>query len=147
MLRTSSQSQARIGIQENTEESLFVQRSTASSCNSHVKNYQHNTSFNKIETHGSKLSTKLNATFRLFYQNVNSLSTDYKSWKFSYKHNQLRNIWRQLDVDVFSLTETQVILMLQDRNYNVPDTLFQSDVFAVQISNNTRELIGKRQQG
>ena len=37
--------------------------------------------------------------------------------------------------------------MLLDRSYNIPDTRFQSNMFVAQISNNTRELIGKRQQG
>ena len=41
----------------------------------------------------------------------------------------------------------QVNLILLDRNYNIPNTLFQSDVFMAQMSNNTRELIEKRQQG
>ena len=36
--------------------------------------------------------------------------------------------------------------MLLDRNYNIPEILFQSNIFIAQISNNTRELIGKRQQ-
>ena len=146
MLRTSSQSQTRIGIQKSTAEILFAQMSTASSCNLCVKNYQDKISLNKIETHGSKLSTKSSAMFRLFCQSVNGLSTDCKSWKFSHKHNQLRKFWRKLDVDIISLTETKLNTILLDRNHNIPDKLFQNDVFVVQKSNSTIQLIGKTQQ-
>ena len=34
-----------------------------------------------------------------------------------------------------------------DSSYNISDTLFQSDSFIVNLTNNERELIGKRQQG
>ena len=49
-------------------------------------------------------------------------------------------------MDVISLMETQVNLLLLDRNYNIPDTLFQSNIYIAQMSNNTRELISKRQK-
>ena len=43
------------------------------------------------------------------------------------------------------ITETQVNLFLLDSSYNIPDTLFQSNSFIMNLTNNERELIGKRQ--
>ena len=52
-----------------------------------------------------------------------------------------------LDPDLISITKIQVNPILLDSSYNLPESLFQSELYVARLSNNSRELIGKRQQG
>ena len=47
---------------------------------------------------------------------------------------------------MIALTETQINPDLLDTSYNIPISLFQSDLHIVKMDNNQNELIGKRQQ-
>ena len=82
--------------------------------------------------------------FRVFYKNVNGLSTNHKSWRFSYKFRMLRRLWNVLDPDLISIIETQLNPDLLNFSYNIPESLFQLDLYIARLSNNSRELIGKR---
>ena len=104
----------------------------------------YNSSITNIPTYGSRLALKLNNTFRLYYENINSFSIDKKSWKFSYKYKYLKYLWRILDIDIISIVETQVNPLLLDSSYNLPETLFQSDSFTANLTNNERELIRRK---
>ena len=63
----------------------------------------------KIVTHDNQLSLKSNESIRLYFENVNGLSTS-KNGCESDKVKKLRYLWSKLEVDFISLTETQKIL-------------------------------------
>ena len=49
-----------------------------------------------------------------------------------------------LDPDLIAITKTQINPVLLDSSYNIPESLFQSDLYIARLSNNSRELIEKR---
>ena len=52
-----------------------------------------------------------------------------------------------MDPNLIAITETQINPVLLDSSFNIPELLFQSDLYVARLSNNSRELIGKHQQG
>jgi len=52
-----------------------------------------------------------------------------------------------LNVDLISITETQINLFLLDSVYNILHHLFIADSYYYILSNNSNKLIAKRQQG
>ena len=71
---------------------------------------------------------------------------DRNSWRFSYEYQTLKRLWQVFDPDLIAIKETQVNPALLDSLCNIPESLFQSDLYAARLSNNSRELIGKTQQ-
>ena len=134
-----SQSEARIEKVKLSVKSLRVHRKTTASIKS--------TPFNQIPTFGSPVSSKPPSSIRLYFENVNGLSTDVKSWKRNWKCKKLPYLWRRLNVDLMSLVETQAQPALLDATCNTPSTLFAHETHVTKLSNNSNELINKHQQG
>jgi len=53
----------------------------------------------------------------------------------------LQRLWNVLDPDLISITEMQLNPNLLDSSYNIPESLFKSDLYVARLSNNSREYI------
>ena len=133
---------AQSGIVNHTAQNLSFHTSSASSTKQ-IYNNIYNTPISKIPTVDSTLSAKSDDIVKVFYENVNGLSTNRASWQFSYKFRTLRQLWRVLDPNLIAITEIQINSALLNSSYNIPELLFQSDLYVARLSNNSRELIGK----
>ena len=78
MLPSQSQMQTRSGIVNNTAQSFSLYASSTGS-NQIVSNNIYNAPISRIPKIGSTFSQKLDSVFRVFYENVNGLSTNRKS--------------------------------------------------------------------
>ena len=104
------------------------------------------TSICKIKCIAIKLLCKPNDTIRLYFENANGLPTS-KSGCHSEKVSHLRQIWSKLNVDFTPLVKTQINPSLIPNKESSHATVFQNYADTSILSNNTNELIGRRQQG
>ena len=111
---------------------------------SDFNNNIYKTPISKISIISSNFSIKSDRIICIFYKNVNGLSMDRSSQRFLYKYRMLRQLQRVFDPDLIAIIVTQVNPFLLDSSYNIPEFLFQSDLYAARLSNNSKELIGKR---
>ena len=100
----------------------------------------------KIPIHGNLLSLKPKDTLRLYFENVNGLPTNNSGCK-SDKVKKLRHLWSKLETDVVSLAETQIKPSLLTHEDSLHYALFRHQPASSIHNNNSKELIGKRQQG
>ena len=111
-------------------------------CNNNI----YKTLISKISTVRSNFLSKSDSVFYIFYKNINGLSANQNSWRFSYKYQTLRWLWQVFDPNLIAIIETQLNPALLDSSYNILESLFQSDLYIACLSNNNKELISKRQQ-
>ena len=134
-----SQLQAQIENQTTSVESLCMYRKTTASISS--------ISLDQIPTFGSPLSSKLNSSIQLYFENINRLSTDIKLQKYNWKYKKLPYLQRRFNVDIILIIETQIQPALLDNTYDIPSKLFAHEAHIIKLSNNSNELIAIHQQG
>ena len=83
---------------------------------------------------------------RFFFENVNDLSPG-NSPRDNRKYKRLRNLLHRLDVDYFSLVETQLNLSLLPSILPVHKLLSKNVLTKLILSSNKQEAIDGRQQG
>ena len=96
--------------------------------------------------YGNNLSLKPSNTLRAYFENVNGFpygSTGYNS----HKVKKLRHLWSKLDTDVVSLVETQINPSLLRNKDSLHRALFRHQPASSIHTNDSNELISKRQQG
>ena len=95
----------------------------------------------------SIITFKLPNIIRLYSENVNLLNSNLKEGKYYYKYRCMRYIFKYLDLDLIFLIETQVNPLLLDKTYDILNNILSSGLSSHVMSNNSRELIRRRQQG
>ena len=100
-----------------------------------------------MPAHGSILTEKGKSSIRLHFENVNSLPISNRAWKLSWKHKRLKCRLKRLHVDFMSLVETQINHHLLDFTCDVNEKKFRGDQHFTMMSNNSKELVAKHQQG
>ena len=103
--------------------------------------------FNNIKICGSKLSIKLDNTFRLLFENVNGLPPDVGYCNLSWKHGRLRHVISRFQVDAAYLAETQINLALALCTFSMRDRIFKNKELVSILTNNKQEYLEIRKQG
>ena len=76
----------------------------------------------EIKTFSDPIQTKNQDNVRFFFDNVNGLPTN-TNQQSSFKYRRLRHLLNKLDIDVFSLVETQINLDLSSPSVNIKHLL------------------------
>ena len=114
---------------------------------SRVKSSAVSQKFSEINTYGNKLKLKNDNSFRLMFENANSIPPIIGYFPTSWKYKRLRCIHNRFQVDVLNLVETQINPILAPHTFSMKKKILQGKGSVSIKFNNSNELLGMRQQG